>query len=133
MTVDMVVAQIDALDGQTVRVFGYLPECAPMSCSLYRSKAEADEIDRSMKAMRLALAAGANDVSGIGMPLHPSLSIGEGLPWAFFDVRARSAAAHYVILTGKVSKECRSNGKPVCLDRANDLKPIAIQQAAAPR
>lgn len=132
MTIDTVVADIDGLNGQTVRVFGYLPECEPMSCGLYRSKAEADQIGRSMKAIRVALDAGADDVSGIRIPSYPSLGIGEGPPWAFFDLRARLAAGHYVILTGKIANKCRSNGKPVCLDRATDLEPIAIQQAAAP-
>lgn len=87
-TVEEFIAQIDQLNGQTVMVTGYLGECEALSCMLYRNKAESDEVDRAMSAMRAALADGATDVSGFPFPDHPSVSIGPGSQFSFFDLRA---------------------------------------------
>jgi hypothetical protein len=132
MTVAELIPQIDRLNGQTISVVGYLSRCEVNSCPLYRNKAEADDVDRSMAAMRAALAAGATDVSGFGFPDHPALGLGQGSSFAFFDTRATFYANSYVVITGRVTNECRVEGKPVCFDRSNDVEPSAIRAAITP-
>ncbi|WP_176472918.1 hypothetical protein [Sphingomonas lenta] len=131
MTVAEVISQIDRLNGQTVSVVGYLSRCEPNSCPLYRNKAEADEVDRSMSAMRAALDAGVSDVSGFDFPDHPALGIGKGSRFSLFDMRASFFTNGYVVITGTVSNICYSDGV-ACLDRRSDLKPSAIWAAATP-
>jgi len=132
LTVDALLGRIDSLNGQTVRVFGYLPRCEVLSCALYRTKADSEKMDRSMQAMRAPLDSGATDVSNSRIPPLPSLEIGHGATLAFFDTRARLVAGNYVVITGKVTNQCRSKGKPVCLDRGSDLEPAAIRKAPVP-
>jgi len=129
--VDEFITQIDRLNGQTVSVTGYIPECQVYSCGLYRNKAESDEVDRAMSAIHAALAEGATDVSGFPFPNHPAISIGTGSRFSFFDLRASFYANSYVVITGKASNHCLSEGR-FCFDRAEDLDPIAIRSASPP-
>ena len=131
ITVEEFIAQIDQLNGQTVSVTGYISECQANSCSLYRNKAESDEVDRAMSVMRAALAEGATDVSGLPFPSHPAVSIGSGSRFYFFDFRASFYANSYVVITGQASNRCYVEGM-ACFDRAADLEPIAIRAASAP-
>ncbi|SIO20509.1 hypothetical protein SAMN02745824_3343 [Parasphingorhabdus marina DSM 22363] len=125
--VDEFITQIDRLNGQTVSVIGYISECEVLSCRLYRNKAESDEVDNAMSVIRAALAEGATDVSGFPFPNHPSVSIGTGPRFSFFDLRASFYANSYVVITGKATSHCRSEGR-FCFDRAVDLDPIAIRK-----
>jgi hypothetical protein len=129
ITVDEFITQIDRLNGQTVNVTGYLGECYVLSCHIYRSKAESDDVDRAMSAMRAALDKGATDVSGFEYPDHPSVSIGPGSQ--FFDMLTWFYADGYVVVTGKASNRCRSKDH-FCFDRVGDLDPVTIRSAAAP-
>jgi hypothetical protein len=129
LTVTEVLEQIDRLNGKTVSVFGYIPRCEALSCMLHRNKAESDDVDRAMSVIRAAIAAGATDTSSFPFPSHPYLGIGVGTPFTFFDLRASLLYADsYVVITGKVSNECRSKGH-VCFDRAADLEPTDIRAA----
>ncbi|MFC3309056.1 hypothetical protein [Blastomonas aquatica] len=83
ITVEEFIAHIDQLDGKTVKVTGYLGECESLSCTLYRNKAESEEVDRAMSVIRAALEKGATDVSGLPLPNHPSVSIGPGSQFSF--------------------------------------------------
>ena len=130
--VDEFITQIDRLNGQTVSVIGYISECEVLSCGLYRNKAESDEVDRAMSAIRAALAEGATDVSGFPFPNNPVVSIGTGSRFSFFDLRASFYANSYVVITGQASNQCLSEGRSVCYDRAADLEPMAIRSASAP-
>ena len=132
MTVDQVISQIDKLNGRAISVVGYLSRCEVYECRLYRNKAESDDVDRSMSAMRKALDAGARDVSGFRFPNYPALGIGPGSRYSFFDLRASFFANGYVVITGKASNACRSK-RVFCLDRGSELEPSAIRAAAVPR
>lgn len=127
VTVDEFIAQIDQLNGKTVSVTGYLGECYVYSCSLYRSKQESDDVDRAMSAMRAALDEGVTDVSGFPFPSHPAVSIGSGSQ--FFEMLTDFYAGGYVVVTGKASNRCRSEGR-ACFDRGGDLDPVAIRSAS---
>ena len=129
ITVDEFITQIDRLNGQTVNVTGYLGECYVHSCHLYRSKAESDDVDRAMAAMRAALDEGATDVSGFQFPNHPAVSIGAGSQ--FFDMLIYFYEGDYVVVTGKASNRCRSKER-FCFDRVGDLDPVTIRSASAP-
>jgi hypothetical protein len=129
VTVDEFIGQVDRLDGQTVSVIGYLGECYELSCLLYRSKQESDDVDRAMSAMRGALDKGATDVSGFEYPDHPAVSIGPGSQ--FFDMLTWFYADGYVVVTGKASNRCRSKDH-FCFDRVGDLDPVTIRSASAP-
>lgn len=129
VTVDEFIEEIDRLNGQTVSVTGYLGECYALSCPLYRSKKESDDTDRAMSAMRAALDKGVTDVSGFPFPNHPSVSIGPGSQ--FFDFLTYFYSDGYVVVTGKASNRCRSEGV-ACFDRVGDIDPVAIRSASAP-
>lgn len=131
ITVDEFLAQIDQLNGRTVTVTGYLGECDPLSCMLYRNEAESKAVDRAMTVMRAAIEEGGTDVSAFPFPDHPSISIGPGDPDSFFDWRAFFYANGYVVITGKATNQCRSKDA-LCFDRAGDLQPAAIGSVSAP-
>ena len=131
ITVDEFLAQIDQLNGQTVAVTGYLGECEPLSCMLYRNEAESKAVDRAMTVMRAAIEEGATDVSGFSFPNHPSISIGPGAQNSFFDWRASLYADGYVVITGEATNQCRSETS-LCFDRVGDLQPASIRSASAP-
>ena len=124
-------ARIDQLNGQTVTVTGYLGECGALSCTLYRSKADSDDVDRAMAKMRAALVEGATDVSSFPFPDHPSVSIGPGSQSSFFDWRAHFYTKGYVVITGEATNQCRSKNT-MCFDRVGDLQPISIRSASGP-
>ncbi len=132
ITIQEFITQIDRLNGHTVSVTGYIAECQVYSCRLYRNKAESDEVDRAMSAIRAALAKGATDVSGFPFPSHPAISIGTGSRFSFFDLRASFYSNGYVVITGQASNQCYSEGQSLCFDRAADLEPIAIRAASSP-
>jgi hypothetical protein len=118
LTVDEVVPRIDALNGRTVSVAGYLPHCSGYTCILYRTRVEAEEVDRGIAALRAG--------EPLNIPDFPALSIGIGPNWDF-DRKAAPFEGRYVVITGTISNECRFRGKPACMDRGPDLKPTAIR------
>ena len=130
-TVEEFIAKIDQLNGQTVRVTGYLGECEALSCMLYRNKADSDDVDRAMADIRAALDEGATDVSGFPFPDHPSVSIGPGSEFSFFDLRAYFYAGGYVVITGEATNRCRSRNV-MCFDRVGDIQPASIHLASRP-
>ena len=131
LTVEEYIEQIDQLNGQEVIVTGYLGECEALSCMLYRNKAESDDVDRAMSNIRAALDEGATDLSGFPFPDHPSVSIGPGSQFSFFDLRAYFHKDGYVVIAGKATNQCRSRNM-MCFDRAGDLLPNSIHSAPAP-
>ena len=131
MTIAELIPQIDRQNGQMVSVVGYLSRCEVYSCRLYRNKTESEDVDRSMSAVRAALASGATDVSGFAFPDHPVLGIGTGSWFGFFDLRATFYANSYVVITGRVTNNCRFEGRSACFDREPDLEPSAIRAVIA--
>ena len=129
LSVEDFIAQIDRLDGQTVSVTGYLGECNAHSCMLYPNKAESVDVDRAMADIRAALDDGSSDVSHMPFPEHPSISIGPGSPWSFFEFRAYFPEGSHVIVSGEASSKCLS-GERMCFDRAGDLYPESIHSTS---
>jgi hypothetical protein len=112
MTVPALDSQIDALNGQTVRVKGYLGICHSLECSLFTNKADSDLSERRTAAMW-------RHVEPLP-PAPPALGIGnaEG-----FDSKADRLQHSPVLITGKVTNECRHS---ICTDRGADLFPTDI-------
>lgn len=132
LTVDQVIADIDRLNGKTIKVTGFLGECEPLSCRLYRTKAESSDLDGAMADIRAAIEKGATDVSGFPFPDHPALSIGKGASWSFFDLQAYFLYEEsYVVITGRASNRCRSK-TVACFDRASKIEPVSIRSAPPP-
>jgi hypothetical protein len=116
MNVETVISRIDALNGKTVSVAGYLGECGGYECALYRTKRDADLTNHWMRNSRAGRPFEIVDV--------PTLGIGTG---ANFDATAAPFTNSYVVIKGIVTNECRFNGKPACTDRSTDLKPVSIR------
>jgi hypothetical protein len=112
MTVAALIDRIDSLNGQTVRVKGYLGICHGYDCALFLNKADSDLSDRNVAAMWQH----ADPVA----PDPPALSIGNA---PGFDRKADALQHSRVLITGKVSNRCRHL---TCLDRGADLIPIDI-------
>ena len=112
MTVPALDSQIDALNGQTVRVKGYLGICHSLQCSIFTNKADSDLSERRTAAMW-------RHVEPLP-PAPPALGIGsaEG-----FDSKANRLQHSPVLITGKVTNECRHS---LCADRGPDLVPTDI-------
>ena len=126
LTVDELLPRIDQLNGETVRVAGYLSECRGYNCILYRTKADADQMDRFMAAVR------PNRTPHLPpFPDVPMLGIGSRTNFDF-DAKAAPFTNSHVVITGTVTNECRFEGKPDCTDRGPDLKPTAIRAANSP-
>lgn len=123
LTVEEVVARIDELDGRTVSVAGYLPECGGNNCILYRSKADSHQWDR----VKVALSANRR----VAIPDVPALGIGSGTNFEF-DAKAAPFTHGYVVITGTITNECRFEGKPACTDRGPDLEPETIAAGGPP-
>jgi hypothetical protein len=104
-------------NGSVLRVVGYMPSCGSYDCTLFQSKGQYQAFQRIIADYR-------------GKEQTPDfLSIGYDKD---FDQKAAALAGGYVIVTGKVSTQCRSwSGKPQCLDRAADIAPISIEPLAA--
>jgi hypothetical protein len=123
MTITDVIENIDRLNGRTVRVAGYLGECRGYDCHLFRNPAEKARLERLFEQAR----AGADSGGGPPPPVDetPVLSIGTG-DGNDFDAKAGPFANSYVVITGRVTNQCRFNGRPDCTDRGPDLQPTGI-------
>lgn len=124
MAITEVIARIDALNGQTVRVAGYLGVCRGYDCLLFRSESEKALWERQMSEMMASARAGRAQGTAIAMP--PILGIGSGENFEF-DRTAAPYTNNYVVITGRVSNRCRHNGQPACTDRTTDLEPTGIE------
>lgn len=118
-----VVPRIDELNGQTASVAGYLAECGGYNCILYRTKADADDWNRFLAAVRAGQRVPTPDV--------PIVGIGSGTN-VDFDAQAAPFTNRYVVITGTITNECRFEGRPACTDRGPDLKPTAIRAGSPP-
>jgi hypothetical protein len=117
LTVAELEPRIDELNGDSVRVAGYLGPCAGYDCVLYRTKEDSEMWDRTMAAVHRN--------KKVPIPDLPSLGIGSGEDFEF-DAKAAPFVRSYVVITGTVTNECRFKGRPSCTDRGPDLKPIHI-------
>lgn len=118
LTVPQVIAQIDALNGKTVRVKGYLGTCAGYDCVLFPDRAGKAAFDEWIAHLRDRDSRNADEpvILGIG---------GEET----FDHKAAPFQNSAVIITGKVTNMCRYKGKPACMDRSTDIMPTHIVSA----
>jgi hypothetical protein len=114
--------RIDELNGQTVRVVGYLRECRGYDCTLYSQKSDADA---RADAVARALAEERQNKQPTSLPEFPEVGIGSGEAFEF-DAEAAAFTASYVVITGNVANECRHEGKRGCTDRSPDLHPTGI-------
>ena len=122
-TVEEIVPRIDALNGRTVSVAGYLPECMGYDCTLFRTKADSDAWDRVVIALRAH--------RRVPIPDVPELGIGSGANDRF-DAQAAPFNNSYVVITGVITNQCRFEGKRACTDRSVDLEPTAIRAGSPP-
>lgn len=123
MTVTEVIRSIDRLNGRTVRVVGYLMECGGYECRLYGSRTDKEQGDRFIDALMRNAHEGRRREPAGDMP--SALGIGPGDDRRF-DAMAAPFANSYVVLTGRVTNQCRHYGEPACLDRSTDFEPISI-------
>lgn len=124
MAITDVIANIDGLDGRTVRVAGYLGECFGYDCRLFRNENENAQWDRYISEIIASAHARRDPGATIAEP--PALGIGSGENFEF-DRTAAPYTNSYVVITGRVSNRCRHNGQPACTDRSTDLEPIGIE------
>lgn len=120
--IPQVIANIDALDGHTVTVAGYLGECMGYECSLYIDRQDYDETRRWLADLRAR-----NRLPQFPQP--PSLGIGSDNN---FDRKAAGFINSYVLITGEVMNDCRWKGERGCTDRSPDIKPTAIASWRGP-
>lgn len=116
VSVHEVLANMDRLNGRTVRVGGYLPECGGYDCELFANEADG----RRWAGMLAILKTGRKPV----VQEPEWLGIGFSTD---FDRRAASLVGHYVVITGSVDNRCRYHGEPGCIDREPDIHPQSIQ------
>jgi hypothetical protein len=118
-----VIADIDALNGKTISVAGYLGECAGYECALFENEEGKRRYDRLIadlrRGQRSALAEPAN------------LGIGSGANFEF-DRRAGPFRNSYVVITGRATSDCRHRGVSTCTDRSTDLEPTEIRSWVPP-
>jgi hypothetical protein len=124
MTVTEFIPQIDALNGRTVSVKGYLGLCMGYDCALFEDQSGSEQWDRFIAAIRAKRRPfpAEPDLVGIGMKEDASGSFDEE-----FDRKAKALSYSYVIVTGEVTNKCRYKGKPGCTDRTTDIRPTDIQ------
>lgn len=117
LSIDDVIGRIDALNGETVRVGGFLPSCMGYDCGLYRSEAEARRSTEMLRAL-------AKHQRLKDEELPEMLGIGGDED---FDRKAAPFVGRYVLITGTVDNRCRYHGKLGCTDRAPEIHPKAIE------
>ena len=129
-TVAEIEPRIHALNGKTVSVGGYLGECAGFECRLFVDKAGWDKFVASangtMEAIRRHNRGEKVDPSALLFTEPQHLGIGSG---AGFDQKAAGLTQRYVVITGRITDECRGpNNEPGCIDRSTDLEPTDIRE-----
>lgn len=121
MNVEKAVASLDQFEGRTVRVAGYLGQCAGYECVLFSSQGEEQRYAEWIANLR-------------EMPFQdfkaPILGVGSADD---FDRKVAPFVPGYVIITGTLINVCRdANGQPACLDRTTDIIPTGIQELRFP-
>ena len=116
-TVAELVPRIDELNGKTVRVAGYLANCGGYSCDLYPRKEDVAVWNRAFAELR--------KTRQFRQPDLPVLGIDSGEDFEF-DEKAAPFTGSYVVITGKVTNQCRFKGERGCTDRSPDLEPTKI-------
>jgi hypothetical protein len=106
-SVSEILHNIDSLNGKRVKVLGFMPGCGGYDCSLFANEQQARDF------LRIASSTGRKE------KLPEFVEIGEVRG---FDAKAGPFAGRYVVVTGRVTNECRQG----CLDRGPDLVPIDI-------
>jgi hypothetical protein len=129
-TVTELVPRIDELNGKTVRVAGYLAECHGYGCDLYPSKQDVAVWERVYAELRAGKRSKGlpklADLPVLGIGTGEAID-GDGTGDAFaFDVMAAPFTNSYVLITGKVTNQCRYKGERGCTDRSADLDPTGI-------
>jgi hypothetical protein len=137
LTVAEAVKNIHSLSGRTVTVGGYLGECSGYECVLYADAAHEKRTEDWFR--RLNQAAQRHErFADRADPLDGALGIGAG-KWVCdkgspnqchseFDEQAAPFLHSYVLITGKITDECRDEqGHGGCTDRSTDLQPTSIR------
>ena len=115
MGVRETISKIHSMNGQRVRVAGYLGRCWGYDCALYENEDERKRADRYFMDPRLR-----------NEPVPEFLGIGGEEK---FDAKARPFTNSYVVISGKLSDRCRDKQlRWSCLDRGSELEPIAIER-----
>jgi hypothetical protein len=130
MAITGVIGNIDALNGRTVRVAGYLGECGGYECRLFRNASERTQVDSYYRELMAAAQAGRRP-SAIANEL-PWLGIGSGENREFERLAAPFQNG-YVVITGRVTNRCRYNGQPACTGRSTDIEPTEIARWSPPQ
>jgi len=120
-TVDQLVPQIEELNGRTVRVVGYLGDCAGDSCDLYPREADVAVWKRAFAEIREKKQFHDPGLSVLG--IGPGKIDDDGFE---FDRKAAPFNRTYVVITGTVDSRCRYKGERGCTDRSPDLQPTSI-------
>ena len=107
-----VIANINAWDGETVEVEGWLGRCEDLDCAIYSTLSD---LLTPYSETKVGYEAWSN-------AQDRALSIGST---GTFDDAAEPLQFTYVRITARVNDECWPNR---CLDRASDLEPISIEQ-----
>lgn len=112
-TVHEVLDNMNWWNGSVVKVAGFMPKCGGLNCTLFQTKREVGEFWRIIRDRE----AKEETPDFLSIGYNPA-----------FDKKAKKFVGQYVIVTGKISTQCRSfTGKPQCLDRAPDIEPIDIK------
>jgi hypothetical protein len=112
-SVHQVLDNMNLWNGSVLRVAGYMPSCGGYDCTLFQTKQEHDRFWRVVNYRN----------SNAELPDFLSIAYDRE-----FDRKAEKLAGRYVVVTGKISTQCRSfTGKPQCLDRASDIIPMDIE------
>jgi hypothetical protein len=129
MAITDVIARMDALNGRTVRVAGYLGDCIGYDCDLFRNPNEKAQQDRRFEEYRTH----RWDQPPPATPEVPALGIGPGEDFAF-DRQMAPYRNSYVVITGRITNHCRDHeGRRGCTDRNTDLLPTQIEHWSPPQ
>ena len=117
MSVTEVLKNLDELNGKSVEVQGFMPECGAYSCVLFANEQLSKDFWR--------IANGPD--RKVELPDFLSVGFDEA-----FDRKAGPLAGRYVVVRARVSNKCRPGGVPSCTDRADDLIPLDIAPLGPP-
>ncbi|MFL6728277.1 MAG: hypothetical protein ACJ8FS_17450 [Sphingomicrobium sp.] len=106
-----VLQNIDSLNGMRVKVFGFMPGCGVYDCSLFANEHQANDF------WRIADSPERKEK----LPQFVEIGSDPG-----FDAKSGPLTGHYVVVTGRVTNECRPHSRESCTDRGPDLVPIDI-------
>ncbi|ALG60134.1 hypothetical protein VM77_09220 [Citromicrobium sp. JL31] len=113
MSVEEVIANIEAFDGKDVTVHGWLGRCSGYDCGLFVSVEDAEMVENGETGSDEWLAA-----------FDRSLRIGGG---SAFDALASTMQFREVVIEGRASSEC-FQPNTFCFDRASDIEPSSIRR-----